>query len=129
MIRTMRGVALVLALAALAGAGASPVHAQGFPDLSVWAYPGVFRAGPDSIEARARAVTVRWLRDPAAEARQDFGGYRIYRVTTSPDTARLVLLRRFSVNQPDSAIMWHFPRIDGSSTDQERVATFVDPDS
>lgn len=118
-----------LALAAVAGAGVSSAHAQSFPDIPSWVFSGAPQAGPDSVADRSRTVTLRWMRDPAAEARPDFGGYRIYRVTSSPDTSRLVLVRRFSVDRRDSLFMWHFRPITGSSSDEERIATFVDPDS
>ncbi|HET9328207.1 MAG TPA: hypothetical protein VFQ05_15680 [Candidatus Eisenbacteria bacterium] len=104
---------------------------QHYPDIALWAYPGAFRPqGADSvIQARARTTTLRWLRDPMMESRPDFGGYRIYRVFYSPDTTRMELIRRFSVNPSDSLTMWHFPRIDLSTPLPQRVATFVDPDS
>ena len=122
---------IALALALVAGAGAaSPVRAQsGFPDIPVWSYPGAFQAGPDSIREQPRTITVRWLRDPAAERRLDFGGYRIYRVFNAPDTTRMVLIRRFSVNANDSLFMWHFPNITDTTPLAQRVATFIDPDS
>jgi hypothetical protein len=102
----------------------------GFPSIPVWAYPGAFQDVPgDTIGIRPRTVTLRWLRDPAAEARPDFGGYRIYRVVGSADTARMVLLRRYSVQSTDSTVLWHFPRIDGTTPLPGRVATYVDPDS
>ena len=102
---------------------------SGFPDIPIWSYPGAYQAGPDSVAERGRTVTVRWLRDPAAEQRRDFGGYRIYRVTNSPDSSHMTLLRRFSTQPGDSVVMWHFPRINGSTPLDQRVATFVDPDS
>lgn len=122
---------IALALALVAGAGAaSPVRAQsGFPDIPVWSYPGAFQAGPDSIREQPRTITLRWLRDPAAERRLDFGGYRIYRVFNAPDTTRMVLIRRFSVNANDSLFMWHFPNITDTTPLAQRVATFIDPDS
>jgi len=119
----------LLALALGASAGSTPARAQGFPDISLWAYPGAYRSGSDSIDARPRTATLRWLRDPTAEARPDFGGYRIYRVFNSPDTARLVLIRRFSVNQPDSLFTWHFNAIGSGTPLAGRLATFIDPDS
>jgi len=102
---------------------------SGFPDIPVWSYPGAYQAGPDSIAERGRTITVRWLRDPAAEQRRDFGGYRIYRVQNSPDSSQMTLLRRFSVQPGDSVFLWHFPKINGSTPLDQRVATFVDPDS
>ena len=122
---------LTLALAFSAGAGAvSPAAAQnGFPKIPVWAFPGAYQNAPDSIRQQPRTITLRWLRDPAAESRPDFGGYRIYRVQNAPDTSRMTLIRRFSVNANDSLFMWHFPNIDASTPLSGRVATFVDPDS
>ena len=102
---------------------------QHYPDLPMWAYPGAFRAGADSIRTRSRTTTLRWMRDPVMEGRADFGGYRIYRVFYSPDTARLELIRRFSVNSRDSTIMWHFPLINESTPLAQRIATFMEPDS
>ena len=102
---------------------------SGFPDIPVWSYPGAYQAGPDSIAEKGRTVTVRWLRDPAAEQRKDFGGYRIYRVFNSPDSSSMSLVRRFSVQQGDSVFLWHFPRINASTPLDQRVVTFVDPDS
>ncbi len=121
------GLALVLATSATS---VLPARAQGgFPDIRLWGYPGAYQAKPDSIREQARTIAVRWMRDPAAEARPDFGGYRIYRVFNSPDTARMVLIRRFSVNQGDSLVMWHFKPINASTPDSQRIATFIDPDS
>jgi len=121
---------LSLALALVAGAGVvSGAQAQGFPRIPLWAYPGAYQAGPDSIREQSRTLTLRWMRDPVAESRPDFGGYRIYRVFHSPDTSRLELIRRFSTQPSDSTLMWHFPMIDGSTPDAQRIATFVDPDS
>jgi hypothetical protein len=124
------GVLLGLALVLATGAGPrSEAQAQGFPKIALWVYPGAFQAGPDSIRKQPRTITLRWMRDPAAEARPDFGGYRIYRVFNSPDTSRLQLVRRFSKQFGDSLFMWHFPPIDGSTPESQRIATFVDPDS
>jgi len=104
---------------------------QHYPDIAMWAYPGAYRptGGPDSVVARPRTTTLRWVRDPLMEARVDFGGYRIYRVFYSPDTTRLQLIRRFSINSQDSLTMWHFPNIDESTPIGQRIATFIDPDS
>ena len=119
----------VLALALVAGAGiSSPARAQ-FPSIPVWSYPGAYQAGPDSVREQPRTITLRWLRDPQVERRLDFGGYRIYRVFNSPDTSRMVLIRRFWVNANDSLFMWHFPNIDDSTPLAQRIATFIDPDS
>src|SRR6185503_7328358 len=70
-----------------------------FPTIPLWAYPGAYHsdAAGDTVTPRARTISLRWMRDPAAEHRREFGGYRIYRVTGSADTARMVLIRRFSV--------------------------------
>src|SRR5262245_36660554 len=119
----------LLALALVAGAGTpSPARAQ-FPSIPVWSYPGAYQAGPDSIREQPRTITLRWLRDPDIEHRLDFGGYRIYRVFNAPDTSRMVLIRRFSVNANDSLFMWHFPNIDQNTPLAGRIATFIDPDS
>jgi hypothetical protein len=100
-----------------------------FPKVSHWGYPGAYQAGADSIAERGRTITVRWLRDPAAEARSDFGGYRIYRVFNSPDSTRMTLLRRYSKQSGDSLFLWHFPPINATTPESQRIATFVDPDS
>ena len=104
---------------------------QTYPDLNLWAYPGAYRAtaGADSIVNRARTLTLRWVRDPVMEQRSDFGGYRIYRVFNDPDTTRMQLVRRFSVNGNDSLFMWHFPPINESTPVAQRIATYIDPDS
>ena len=126
-----RRIVTVLALALVAGAATMTVaEAQSaFPDIALWSFPGAYQAGPDSILERPRTITLRWVRDPAAEARPDFGGYRIYRVINAPDTARMVLIRRFSLNIGDSLLMWHFPRINASTPASGRIVTFLDPDS
>ncbi len=120
-------------IALLAGfAAAAPVAAQSdYPNIPVWAFSGAWKpgAGADTIAARPRTVTVRWLRDPAAEARADFAGYRIYRATSFGDTATMVLIRRFSRQIGDSIFTWHFPAIDAGTPLAQRVATFIDPDS
>lgn len=83
-----------------------------FPAIPLCIYPGAWQdstllrsfrcAGsfrgpqPDSLREQPRTLTVRFWRDRRAEARTDFGGYRIYRVTNSPDSTRMVLIRRFS---------------------------------
>src|SRR5882672_6671921 len=113
--------ACALALALVAGARVHPARAaSNFPDIPVWVEVGAWRdsswvrrnrcvgsfTGPlaDSLGASlvtnssARAITVRFLRDRLTEARPDFGGYRIYRMTNSLDTSRAVLIRRFSLN-------------------------------
>jgi hypothetical protein len=97
----------------------------------VWAYPGAYHPGVagDTVEARERTISLRWMRDPAAEARREFGGYRIYRVTGAADTSNMVLLRRFSVQATDSLFLWHFPNIDASTPLDQRIVTYIDPDS
>jgi hypothetical protein len=115
------------------------VRAQsGFPTIPIWDYPGAYHAAgtspADTLTHRSRTITVRWLRDPAAEARSDFGGYRIYRITNSvlngvPDTSKAVLIRRFSTQNDDSLFLWHFPRINSGTPLDQRVVSFVDPDS
>jgi hypothetical protein len=104
---------------------------QAYPDLYLWAYPGAYRAnaGADSILNRARTLTLRWVRDPVLEGRPDFGGYRIYRVFNDPDTTRMQLIRRFSLNSTDSLFMWHFPPINEGTPVSQRIATYIDPDS
>jgi hypothetical protein len=129
--RRHRGWGLFTLVAALAGATfLSPDRARAeFPDIPVWSYPGAYQGGADSVRQQSRTLTLRWMRDPAAEARPDFGGYRLYRVFNTPDTSRMVLLRRFSVQSSDSLFLWHFPPINSSTPDAQRIATFVDPDS
>jgi hypothetical protein len=101
-----------------------------WPDIAMWAYPGLYEpAAADTIRERARTITVRWARDPVMEARDDFGGYRIYRVYGAPDTARLQLVRRFSVQTADSVYTWHFHNITEATPMSQRLATFIDADS
>ena len=156
---------LVLTLALVAGSLLStPAAAQnGFPKIAMWAFPGAWQDStlefpkrcvgqfqgplPDSVRPQARTITVRWHRDRVAEARLDFGGYRIYRVTNRydaagrPDTASMVLLRRYSVN-PGDATLWHFSMVDSDRVSPtylqflcngkvmaDSVLTFVDADS
>lgn len=123
---------LILLFVGIAAAGVpAAALAQSFPDIAVWAYPGVYRAGAgaDSVTARARAITVRFMRDPAAEARSDFGGYRVYRVQNAPDTSRMTLIRRFSRQKEDSLFYWNMPPINAGTPDAQRVITCIDPDS
>jgi hypothetical protein len=130
-----RAAACVLALALLGPAGTPPVRAAAnFPDVPVWVIAGAWRdstqlshldslrcpgsfAGPqpDSVDERARVVTVRFLRDRVTEARPDFGGYRIYRMTNSTDSSRALLVRRFSLN-PGSDLTWNLSRVTKTST-------------
>lgn len=102
---------------------------------------------PDSVKKQPRTITVRFLRDRVAEARSNFGGYRIYRVFNSPDTTFMVLLRRFSKQRGDERT-WNFSTVSTDTTDlggglrsvalnyrcsglivHDSVVTFVDPDS
>lgn len=162
---SLRLASVALALALVAGAGA-PARAQvqcfpsqrlEFPRIDLCAFPGAWQdstqvlpfrcagqfQGPlaDSIREEPRSVTLRFKRDRVAEARPDFGGYRIYRVTNTPDTARMVLIRRFSRNLGDE-ITWNFSVVDSSRTSpnylqfmcqgrvvHDSIVTFVDPDS
>jgi hypothetical protein len=88
------------------------------PHLLVRAFAGVpASTGADS--AASRKATVRWLRDRQAEARPDFGGYRVYRQYTTRDTTNMELVRRFAEND---TLLWHFPA-------SQDVLQFVDPDS
>jgi hypothetical protein len=66
---------------------------------------------PDSISKRPRTLTLRFRRDRRAEARSDFGGYRIYRVVNLPDTTYMVLIRRFSRQSGDDRT-WNFSVLD-----------------
>ena len=127
-----RVVPVVLALASVLGVAVRPAAAQsGYPNIPAWSFTGAWRpdASGDTIVSRPRTLTLRWLRDPVAEARPDFGGYRIYRATSFGDTSTMVLLRRFSKQFGDSIFTWHFPRIDVSTPLEQRIATFIDPDS
>jgi hypothetical protein len=80
------------------------------------------------------------VRDRVAEARPDFGGYRIYRQASFRDTTNMELVRRFAVQarsaadtlangQPNPStyskrdtLLWYFP-------DDQDTLQFVDPDS
>jgi hypothetical protein len=127
-IRAAIGACLVV----LAAVGVRPAAAQsGFPNIPAWSYPGAWHsgAGSDTITERPRTVTLRFLRDPIAEARADFGGYRIYRATNVGDTTSMVLVRRFSKQFGDSAFSWHFSDINAGTPESQRIATFIDPDS
>jgi hypothetical protein len=151
---------VLLALALVAGAGslaAAPAQSAETPKdfwhIPVWAQPGAWqdntalfprRCGgsldprPDSLRQQPRTVTVRFLRNRRAEARPDFGGYRVYRCTNSRDTTTAVLLRRYSVLHGDEPL-WHFSRVDtthatlpfmcGGAVVHDSILTFVDPDS
>ena len=144
--------ALVLALCA----GAGPARAQqptAFPAIKAWVHQGVWQDSThiypfapvgffqapleDSVVARTRTLTLRWLRDRVAESRPDFGGYRIYRMVNAPDSGKAVLLRRYSRN--DTLATWHFSKVDSLSSTfrcegcpneaSDSLATFVDADS
>jgi hypothetical protein len=88
---------------------------------------------------------VRFRRDPAIEARADFGGYRIYRVqnyTGPADTTKMMLIRRYS-RQPGDERLWSFSVVDTVTANgdtslaflckgavvHDSIVTFVDPDS
>ena len=146
---------LALAVAALCtcAVAAQAQQATAFPSIKAWVHQGAwddstdiypfapvgFFQAPmtDSVLARPRTLTLRWLRDRIAETRPDFGGYRIYRMVNSPDSSRAVLLRRYSLN--DTLMTWKFSRVDSASAQfrctgcpgeaSDSLATFVDPDS
>jgi len=148
---------LVLASAAVlltvAGAAApSRAATSAFPSISVWAAPyawfdstrvdsfrcpGLFGGYPaDTLVRRPRTITLRFYRDRVAEARPDFGGYRIYRMTNVPDTSQAELVRRFSRNV-GSELTWNNSVLDtttgqfkcGDLIANDVIMTFVDPDS
>jgi len=141
--------ALFALVTAIAASGVVPARAadgrvraageSDFPAISFRAFPGVpSSTGADSTVSQK--VTIRWARDREAEKRADFGGYRIYRQTTTRDTTNMELLRRFAVfgrspadtlsnGDPDTStysrrdtLLWHFP-------DDQDTLQFVDPDS
>jgi hypothetical protein len=141
----------------VAGAAFSaPAEAAGrFPDIPIWAYAGSYEdlahttypytilcagahPGMDSVGVTQmpRTVTVRFIRDRVAEARPDFGGYRIYRVINEPDSTKMVLVRRYSV-QPGDEITWFMSKVNPATLQFEcqgsvvydSIATFLDPDS
>lgn len=116
--------ALFCALAATATGAATNCGQPGgpatvsFPELCLRAFPGIpSSTGADSTVSRK--VTLRWVRDRAAEARPDFGGYRIYRQSAVRDTTNMELVRRFAYRD---TLLWHFP-------DSQDTLQFVDPDS
>jgi hypothetical protein len=138
-------VALLCALTAVAAGAATNCGEPGgpvtvpFPEICFRAFAGVpSSTGADSTVSRK--VTIRWVRDRAAEARPDFGGYRIYRQTAVHDTTNMELLRRFAVfarspgdtlpnGDPNPStysrrdtLLWYFP-------DDQDTLQFVDPDS
>ena len=125
--------------------------ASGFPHIPVWAQSGAFEDGShakpdtcvgrltppaDSVRARSRTITIRFLRDRVAEARPDFGGYRVWRGVNSSDTTNMTLIRRFSKNI-DAALTWNFSSVDTTTLEfmchgevsHDSVVTVVDPDS
>lgn len=161
----IRAAVCALVLAVAAGTWASAARAaSNFPEIPVWANPGAwqdstllrdelgnirFRSrcvggfkGPlaESLAVLPRVITVRFLRDRTAEARPDFGGYRVYRMTNAPDSSNATLIRRFSTNA-GSELTWNFSRLNpatmnyicttpgGSSVVHDSIVTFVDPDS
>ncbi len=170
-IRGIGGVGLAGLIVTLA-AGARPAAAQTqapcdlagpapvFPHIPICAFVGAYQDSslllpkrclgtftgplPDSVVARPRTVTVRFRRDRRVEARQDFGGYRVYRVIDTPDSSRMVLIRRFSRQTGDERL-WNFsavttqynsdstvttlPFICHGTVANDSVVTFVDPDS
>src|SRR5206468_7900947 len=135
-----------------------------FPKLEICAFSGAYRDSssvgrpracwrhydsppPDSIQDRPRTITVRFHRDRRAEARPDFGGYRIYRVTNRPDTSQMTLIRRYSRQTGDNRT-WSFsivapettrtgavidsialPFKCGGQVVHDSIVTFIDPDS
>jgi len=143
------------ALALLAGAAPAVRAANTFPVIPTWAYSGAYQdiahtvfpytticAGltqgtpADSVRDADRTVTLRFLRDRVAEARPDFGGYRIYRVINTPDSTQMQLIRRYSVQEGDE-ITWFMSHVNpatlqfqcGGTVVHDSIATFVDPDS
>src|ERR1043166_4616959 len=157
----IRAAAIGLALVLSTGASLRPAQAaSNFPDVPVWANAGAWQdssiirdafgtlvyrnrcigsfKGPvaETLATRARAITVRFLRDRVSEARPDFGGYRIYRMVNSPDSGQATLVRRFSLNT-GSELTWNFSRINpatmsymcNGSVVNDSIVTFVDPDS
>ena len=152
--RGIRGAAaacLLLAGAVAALAVAPPARAAGFPHIPMWATPRAFEDGShfkpdscvgsltppaDSLIPRARTVTLRFLRDRRAEARPDFGGYRIWRSVNTPDTTNMVLIRRFSKNV-NAGLTWNFSSVDTTTLEfmckgevvHDSIVTVVDPDS
>jgi len=143
-------VLVLLALAIVAGAGSlSAAHAQStetpqqFWHIPVWARLGAWQDNTalypkrcvgslvpraDSLVPKSRTVTVRFLRNRRVEARPEFGGYRIYRCTSTPDTATAMLLRRYSVNEGDEPL-WNFSRVDDdvyvADTGNHRIQKFT----
>jgi hypothetical protein len=133
-----------------------------FPRIPAWALSGAYQDSslvasrrcvgsfqgplPDSLATRGRTISLRFLRDRVAEARPDFGGYRIYRVVNQPDTSRMMLIRRFSLQPGDrpppegNDRLWKFSIVDtsnrtslpfrcGGAIVHDSIVTFIDPDS
>ena len=148
---------VLLALAMLvAGAALTPRPARAasnYPSIKIWALVGAFQDSttlprgarrclgamdprPDSLRIQARTISIRFLRDREAEARPDFGGYRLYRMIGTPDPSKAVLLRRFSANS-GAELTWHFSNVDATTLEfmcqgavvHDSIVTFMDPDS
>ena len=83
----IRAVLAVMAVWALCAPRPALAQLPPFPQISFRAFAGVPNSTGGDSTASGK-VTLRWVRDRVAEQRSDFGGYRIYRVSTSPDTAR-----------------------------------------
>ena len=149
----LRAAVCACAMALLGLVTARPVHAaSSFPDIPVWSMAGKWHdnsaqfpnrclgdATPpvvDTLSTAPNKLVVRFLRSRTAEARSDFGGYRIYRMTNAPDSSKAVLIRRFSLNA-GSELTWNFSRLDTATmqykckgaTVHDSLVTFVDPDS
>jgi hypothetical protein len=135
----IRAILAVLAVWALFAPRPAEAQLPPFPQISFRAFAGVpSSTGADSTASNK--VTLRWVRDRAAEQRSDFGGYRIWRATSVRDTTNMELLRRFVVRgasradtladgSPNTSIyarrdtlLWYFP-------DNQDTLQFVDPDS
>jgi len=117
-----------------------------FPRIYVCAFPGAYQDSSlvdtrrcvgsfmaplaDSIVMRPRTVTLRFRRDRRAEARSDFGGYRIYRAVNYPDTSYMMLIRRYSRQVGDERT-WNFSVLDGApcipDTGRNRSYCWDDP--
>jgi hypothetical protein len=130
--RAARRACLLFLGTCLAIAAARPVRAaSNVPDIPVWVNVGAWQDSssilpfkcvgafqgpqPDSVRRESRNLTVRFLRDRATEVRPDFGGYRIYRMTNTPDSSKAVLIRRFSLNA-GSELTWNASRVTKTSS-------------
>jgi hypothetical protein len=126
-----RAAVCVWVLAISASTFARPAHAtSNFPDVPLWSLAGRWQDSSlvnnircvgsfkaplaESLKAQSREITVRFLRDRTTELRPDFGGYRLYRMSNSPDSSAATLLRRFSIN-PGSELTWNFSSVTRSS--------------